>query len=412
MQSTSGYLAGTRSRGELPEVTTSGIEIESTYSTTTSLAALSRWHNEHFFEGVGYDPDVVESLALADICPTDFLSADDIQLDDSGFWTSSCELTPASTSSGIAAERWGSDDDASLCFSNTCDENHSDIFNNWVDNFAEECYACEPHEAKDVTYIQTMSSDTIPVTSSVVAQQLPPDVVTFPIHGCHSAVKARNEPSIGDTDIRSDGQNVEYVPLNDFTQHATLDGGRFDADVRTITQVDNKQDSSSTMPTISDKKPPMSYMTMIAMAILGAPQKRSLLNDIYESIISNFPYYRNSKSAWRNSVRHNLSVNECFVKSGRAPSGRGFYWAIHPACLDDFKRGDFNRRQARSRAQTNYRLLEDFRRRAQIVCSSSHAAAQQDYYVRMSSTPTRQLHSYDNQLVSRVYCIKNVRAFR
>ena len=255
---------------------------------------------------------------------------------------------------------------------------------------------------KDLAYVQAMPADTIPTTSPEVIQQLSPHIITFPMYTCHSVMQARNEPSNDDTDTRGNRQNADYAPsVNEFTQHATLDGDQFDADTRTLTQVDNKQEyCSSSIPTISDKKPTISYMTMIAMAILSTPQKRSLLNDIYESIIGTFPYYKHSKSAWRNSVRHNLSVNECFVKSGRAPSGRGFYWAIHPACLEDFKRGDFNRRQARSRAQTNYRLLEEFRRRAHVACSSSHAAAQQDYYVRMSSTPTRQVHSYDSQPVS------------
>ena len=48
-------------------------------------------------------------------------------------------------------------------------------------------------------------------------------------------------------------------------------------------------------------------------------------------------------------VRYNLSTNECFIKKGRAPSGRGFYWAIHPACVEDFDKGEFNRRLARQR---------------------------------------------------------------
>ena len=394
MQSTTGCLAGTRSTDELPpKMARSGNAIEITAA--TSLTPRSQWYDEHFFEGVAYNPDAVESLALVDISPTDFLSAGDLQLDDSGFWTSSCEVTPTSTSSGAAAERWTSDDGASPCFSNTSYKNHSDIFNDWVDSFTEECYACDPHEVKRVTCVKTMSPDTIPATSPEFIQQLSPHVITFPMHSCHSA---RNEPSIGDT--RGDRQNVDYAPLNEFTQHAALDDDQFDADTRTLTRVDNKQEHCSSMPAPSDKKPTISYMTMIAMAILSTPQKRSLLNDIYESIVSTFPYYKHNKSAWRNSVRHNLSVNECFVKSGRAPSGRGFYWAIHPACLEDFKRGDFNRRQARSRAQTNYRLLEEFRRRAHVACISSHAAAQQDYYVRMSSTPTRQVHSYDSQPVS------------
>ena len=53
------------------------------------------------------------------------------------------------------------------------------------------------------------------------------------------------------------------------------------------------------------------------------------------------------------SIRHNLSLNECFVKVGRAENGKGNYWAVHPACVDDFSKGDYRRRQARRRARAN-----------------------------------------------------------
>ncbi|KAJ8419074.1 hypothetical protein AAFF_G00005730 [Aldrovandia affinis] len=54
---------------------------------------------------------------------------------------------------------------------------------------------------------------------------------------------------------------------------------------------------------------------------------------------------------WRNSVRHNLSLNECFVKAGRSDSGKGHFWAIHPANLQDFSQGDYHRRRARRRVR-------------------------------------------------------------
>ncbi|CAH1781837.1 unnamed protein product, partial [Owenia fusiformis] len=53
--------------------------------------------------------------------------------------------------------------------------------------------------------------------------------------------------------------------------------------------------------------------------------------------------------AWRNSIRHNLSLNECFIKAGRADSGKGNYWSIHPACIEDFSKGDYRKRNARRR---------------------------------------------------------------
>ena len=101
-----------------------------------------------------------------------------------------------------------------------------------------------------------------------------------------------------------------------------------------------------------DGKPSYSYIALISMAILEHPDRRMMLGEIYKYITDKFSYYRNMDDrAWRNSIRHNLSLNECFIKCGRADNGKGNYWSIHPACTEDFKKGDFRRRQARRRAR-------------------------------------------------------------
>ena len=100
-----------------------------------------------------------------------------------------------------------------------------------------------------------------------------------------------------------------------------------------------------------DVKPTHSYIALIAMAILSCPNKKMILGDIYQYISGNFPYYRNKDKSWRNSIRHNLSLNECFIKAGRSENGKGNYWAIHPANLEDFANGDFRRRRARRRVR-------------------------------------------------------------
>ncbi|NXA02942.1 FOXA3 factor, partial [Nesospiza acunhae] len=94
-------------------------------------------------------------------------------------------------------------------------------------------------------------------------------------------------------------------------------------------------------------KPAQSYIALISTAILSSPEKKLLLSDIYQWIMDNYPYFKNKEKSWRNSVRHNLSLNECFVKAGRSDNGKGHFWAIHPANLEDFAKGDYHRRRAR-----------------------------------------------------------------
>ncbi|XP_071170870.1 forkhead box protein I3-like [Mytilus edulis] len=101
------------------------------------------------------------------------------------------------------------------------------------------------------------------------------------------------------------------------------------------------------------EKPPHSYIAMISMAILSKPDKKILLNDIYQYVLEHFPFYNNEEKAWKNNIRHNLSLNECFGKHSRSNSGKGNYWSIHPSCMEEFAKGDFRRRQARRRARTN-----------------------------------------------------------
>jgi hypothetical protein len=98
-------------------------------------------------------------------------------------------------------------------------------------------------------------------------------------------------------------------------------------------------------------KPSHSYIGLIAMAILSSPERQLVLADIYQWILDRYPYFRSRGVGWRNSIRHNLSLNDCFVKAGRSTNGKGHYWSIHPANLPDFLSGDFRRRRAQRRVR-------------------------------------------------------------
>ncbi|XP_050544929.1 uncharacterized protein LOC126907588 [Daktulosphaira vitifoliae] len=72
-------------------------------------------------------------------------------------------------------------------------------------------------------------------------------------------------------------------------------------------------------------KPGYTYTEMIHQALL---EKKELpVAEIYQWISSHFPYFREDDERWKNSVRHNLSINPNFRK-GRKSQGAGHYWRL------------------------------------------------------------------------------------
>lgn len=69
----------------------------------------------------------------------------------------------------------------------------------------------------------------------------------------------------------------------------------------------------------TNNKPPYSFSCLIFMAIEDSKQKALPVKEIYAWILDHFPYFKNAPTGWKNSVRHNLSLNKCFQKVEKAP---------------------------------------------------------------------------------------------
>ncbi|XP_021430712.2 forkhead box protein I1c-like [Oncorhynchus mykiss] len=110
-------------------------------------------------------------------------------------------------------------------------------------------------------------------------------------------------------------------------------------------------------------RPPYSYSALIAMAIQNAHEKKLTLSQIYQYVADNFPFYKKSKAGWQNSIRHNLSLNDCFKKVPRDEDdpGKGNYWTLDPNCEKMFDNGNFRRKRKRRSDSTNSTKTEDGR---------------------------------------------------
>ncbi|XP_007469520.1 PREDICTED: forkhead box protein M1 isoform X3 [Lipotes vexillifer] len=96
-------------------------------------------------------------------------------------------------------------------------------------------------------------------------------------------------------------------------------------------KVEGPLGASATWPDSVSERPPYSYMAMIQFAINSTERKRMTLKDIYTWIEDHFPYFKHiAKPGWKNSIRHNLSLHDMFVRETSA-NGKVSFWTIHPS---------------------------------------------------------------------------------
>ncbi|NP_957278.1 forkhead box protein L1 [Danio rerio] len=145
------------------------------------------------------------------------------------------------------------------------------------------------------------------------------------------------------------------------------------------------------------QKPPYSYIALIAMAIKNAPDKRATLSGIYQFIMDRFPYYHDNKQGWQNSIRHNLSLNDCFIKVPREKGrpGKGSYWTLDTKCLDMFENGNYRRRKRKCRTQDTGDTKVGHKR-TRVTSFKLHQGAQSEKVSPLKQNPGRDIKEKSN----------------
>merc|ERR1711974_330711 len=78
-----------------------------------------------------------------------------------------------------------------------------------------------------------------------------------------------------------------------------------------------------------------SYAELIVQAIQSSPEGRLTLAQIYDWMIASVPYFAqradsSSAAGWKNSIRHNLSLHQRFLKVQNEGAGKSSWWTLNP----------------------------------------------------------------------------------
>jgi len=200
-------------------------------------------------------------------------------------------------------------------------------------------------------------------------------------------------------------QNSEYeLIMNKYQFHDSgiADEGLLDETGSIEDDLNNQENHSGIIDENDDtpKKPSQSYLEIIAEAILKAPSRMMQLYEIYSYFQRKYRYFADDiNKSWRNSVRHNLSLNDCFVKAGRGTNGKGHFWRIHELAEQEFEQGRFRRRRYRQQMQ-QLQMQASSIHHSPYGHQSFYPPSTNSYYMCSSSPPS--YHSINSPILQNV----------
>ncbi|XP_033629967.1 forkhead box protein J1-B-like [Asterias rubens] len=142
-------------------------------------------------------------------------------------------------------------------------------------------------------------------------------------------------------------------------------------------------------------KPPYSYATLIWMAMKASKKNKITLSAIYKWITDNFKYYQTADPSWQNSIRHNLSLNKCFMKVPRRKDepGKGGFWQIDPAHADLLENGIFKKRRTSSSRDFNTENIK--RIKIEPLDDYETCPVEKQHHSRKQSAPKKKSYDLD-----------------
>lgn len=136
------------------------------------------------------------------------------------------------------------------------------------------------------------------------------------------------------------------------------------------------------------KKPPYSYATLIGLAILQSSSGKLTLSQIYNWISVHFPYYRLKDSGWQNSIRHNLSLNEAFIKTDKSCDGKGHFWEVKSGYETRFFKGETKSIEDLRLVLQDIDSLFDFGLNEPTPVEKGHDSEDENVLLQLNSSPT------------------------
>uniref|UniRef100_A0A336L7S2 CSON004604 protein n=1 Tax=Culicoides sonorensis TaxID=179676 RepID=A0A336L7S2_CULSO len=178
----------------------------------------------------------------------------------------------------------------------------------------------------------------------IVRQQLQQQFVA-PILN-YSALKSEMTPQHFRNEMKSELDCDEYmnehsissysgspVPENELNNKYQQEISPQKSSIQSNNNKDNNNKHPNNLPydpqLHTNNKPPYSFSCLIFMAIEDSSNKALPVKEIYSWITQHFPYFKTAPNGWKNSVRHNLSLNKSFQKVEKAANlGKGSLWMV------------------------------------------------------------------------------------